>query len=239
MFFRGFRARSLGLSLAGVLLAGSVQLSAGERTTAPSFSMTMSPLSLATGATAREPMGWTDFCKRHQSECETQDPPKGSLLQKASLTAVGEIAFDDAAREIVARINSAVNAEITPATDREMWGVEERWDFPIAGRGDCEDYVLLKRARLMAAGFPRRALLITVVTDLQGEGHAVLTLKTDRGDYILDNMNDHVILWRETPYGFVKRQSQVDQNVWVSLGGVQMSPSVANPPVPNPVLVSR
>jgi predicted transglutaminase-like cysteine proteinase len=118
---------------------------------------------------------------------------------------------------MIARINSAVNAEIAPATDREMWGIEERWDFPINGRGDCEDYVLLKRARLMAEGFPRQALLITVVTDLQGDGHAVLTLKTDRGDFILDNMNDDVKLWRETPYGYVKRQSQIDQNGWVSL----------------------
>lgn len=229
MLFRSLRALGLGLSLAGASLSGLAPLEAEERT-APlaSLSMTMSPVSLATGASAREPMGWTDFCKRYQGECE---PPQQSLLQQASLKnpAVYDIVFDEFARQEISRVNSAVNAEIAPATDREMWGMEERWDFPANGRGDCEDYVLLKRARLMAAGFPRSALLITVVTDLQGDGHAVLTLKTDRGDYILDNMNDQVILWRDTPYGFVKRQSQSDQNAWVSLGGGKS----------NPVLVSR
>lgn len=173
----------------------------------------MAPLALVVGGAAREPTGWTDFCKRYQGECDA----KSAVVQKASLQPAPEIVFDAAARAMIARINSAVNAEIAPATDREMWGIEERWDFPINGRGDCEDYVLLKRARLMAEGFPRQALLITVVTDLQGDGHAVLTLKTDRGDFILDNMNDDVKLWRETPYGYVKRQSQIDQNDWVSL----------------------
>jgi len=175
--------------------------------------MTMAPLALVVGGAAREPTGWTDFCKRYQGECDA----KAAVLHKASLQPAPEIVFDAAARAMIARINSAVNAEIAPATDREMWGIEERWDFPINGRGDCEDYVLLKRARLMAEGFPRQALLVTVVTDLQGDGHAVLTLKTDRGDFILDNMNDDVKLWRETPYGYVKRQSQIDQNGWVSL----------------------
>lgn len=230
MFFRGFRALSLGLGFACLMMPGSVQRAAGEQTAMlPSMSMALAPLSLAVGGAAREPMGWTDFCKRYQGECDA----KAAVVQKASLQSAPEIGqdiiFDAATRVMIARINSAVNAEVTPATDREMWGHEERWDFPIAGRGDCEDYVLLKRARLMAEGFPRQALLITVVTDLQGDGHAVLTVKTDRGDYILDNMNDEVKLWRETPYGYVKRQAQHDQNAWVSLGAGQS----------NAIMVSR
>ncbi len=47
------------------------------------------------------------------------------------------------------------------------------------GYGDCEDYALLKRKMLMQAGWPREALLMTVVRDKKGEGHAVLTVKTD------------------------------------------------------------
>lgn len=214
MFFRDFRALSLGFGFACLMLPGSVRHAAGEPASLlPSMSMALAPAALVVGGAAREPMGWTDFCKRYNGECESQAP----TIQKASLQSAPEIVFDAAARAIVASINSAVNAEVAPATDRQMWGVEERWDFPVNGRGDCEDYVLLKRARLMAEGFPRGAVLITVVTDLLGDGHAVLTLKTDRGDFILDNMNDEVKLWRETPYGYVKRQSQFDQNDWVSL----------------------
>ena len=65
-------------------------------------------------------------------------------------------------------------------TDIEHWGVVERWNYPDDGYGDCEDYVLLKRRMLMQAGWPREALLITVVRDKKGDGHAVLTVKTDQ-----------------------------------------------------------
>ena len=71
---------------------------------------------------------------------------------------------------------------------------------------------------LMQAGWPREALLITVVRDKKGDGHAVLTVKTDKGDFILDNQEENVLLWSDTGYRFVKRQSQSDPNVWVALG---------------------
>ena len=105
----------------------------------------------------------------------------------------------------------------------------DRWDYPSDGYGDCEDYVLLKRKMLMEEGFPRQALLVTVVKDEQGDGHAVLTVKTSKGEFILDNMQDEVKSWERTPYRFVKRQSQHDQNVWVGIGT----------PVSSPLMVSR
>ncbi|MGD0025174.1 MAG: transglutaminase-like cysteine peptidase, partial [Xanthobacteraceae bacterium] len=95
------------------------------------------------------------------------------------------------------------------------------------GYGDCEDYVLLKRRMLMQAGWPREALLITVVRDLHGDGHAILTVKTDKGEFILDNQRDEILLWSDTGYRFVKRQSQSDPNVWVSLGEPRGTPATA------------
>ena len=103
-------------------------------------------------------------------------------------------------------------------TDMDHWGVVEKWSYPDDGKGDCEDYVLLKRRMLMQAGWPREALLITVVRDKKGDGHAVLTVKTDKGDFILDNQEEQVLLWSDTGYRFVKRQSQSNPNNWVSLG---------------------
>ena len=88
------------------------------------------------------------------------------------------------------RINKWVNDTVQPMTDLEHWGVVERWSYPDDGYGDCEDYVLLKRRMLMQAGWPRQALLITVVRDKRGDGHAVLTVKTDQGEFILDNQNE-------------------------------------------------
>ena len=89
--------------------------------------------------------------------------------------------------------------------------------------------MLLKRKMLMQAGWPREALLITVVRDKNGDGHAVLTVKTDKGEYILDNQTDDIVLWSDTGYRFVKRQSQSDPNVWVALG----EPRPVPPPQPH------
>ena len=94
----------------------------------------------------------------------------------------------------------------------------EHWSYPDDGYGDCDNYVLLKRKMLIEAGWPREALLITVVRDKNGAGHAILTVKTDRGEFILDNLTQDILVWSETGYEFVKRQSQTDPNLWVSIG---------------------
>jgi predicted transglutaminase-like cysteine proteinase len=125
------------------------------------------------------------------------------------------------------RVNHWVNANIWPITDLKHWGVVERWNYPDDGYGDCEDYVLEKRRLLMAAGWPRGALLITVVRDQNGDGHAVLTVATDKGEFILDNQRDDILLWSDTGYRFVKRQSQSDPNVWVSLGEPSEAPATS------------
>ena len=78
--------------------------------------------------------------------------------------------------------------------------------------------MLLKRKMLIDAGWPREALLITVVRDKKGEGHAVLTVKSNKGEFILDNQNEEIVDWTRTGYRFVKRQSQSDPNRWVALG---------------------
>ena len=164
------------------------------------------PMFISVGPSARAPIGWTDFCAQSPRECD------GRPLEAR------DVVLSQKAWKDLARINKWVNDSIKPMTDMDHWGVIERWSYPDDGYGDCEDYVLLKRRMLMQAGWPRQALLITVVRDLKGEGHAVLTVKTDKGEFILDNQNENVVAWTETGYRFVKRQSQSDPNIWVSLG---------------------
>jgi predicted transglutaminase-like cysteine proteinase len=115
------------------------------------------------------------------------------------------------------RINLWVNSHIKPMTDMDHWGVVERWNYPDDDYGDCEDYVLLKRRLLIQLGWPREALLVTVVLDNEDGGHAVLTVTTDKGDLVLDNKKEDILLWSMTGYRFVKRQSRSDPNVWVAL----------------------
>jgi predicted transglutaminase-like cysteine proteinase len=170
------------------------------------------PLFIAVGATTNAPIGWIEFCVEYDPECKTRP----SMPRDVVLTAQ---AWKD-----LARVNRWVNTNIRPITDLEHWGVVERWNYPDDGYGDCEDYALEKRRMLIDAGWPREALLITVVRDQNGDGHAVLTVKTDNGEFILDNQRDAVLLWSDTGYRFVKRQSQSDPNVWVSLGEPHAAP---------------
>jgi predicted transglutaminase-like cysteine proteinase len=163
-------------------------------------------LFITIGAPTRPPIGWMDFCVEYAPECEAKPlEPRDVVLSPKT--------WKD-----LARINKWVNDSIWPITDMDHWGVVERWNYPDDGYGDCEDYVLLKRKMLLAAAWPRQALLITVVRDRNGDGHAVLTIKTDKGEFILDNQNPEILLWSETGYHFVKRQSQSDPNAWVGLG---------------------
>ena len=162
----------------------------------------------AIGTAASPPIGWVQFCQENADECASRTLPATS------------IALNDVNWRKIVKINADVNREIVAVTDQEHWGVPELWSYPTDGKGDCEDYVLEKRRRLVKAGFSLNALLITVVRDLKGDGHAVLTVKTDRGDFVLDNQVGKILAWRDTGYRFIKRQSDENAMRWVSLGGI-------------------
>ena len=161
---------------------------------------------VAVSEITRPPVGWIEFCARQPGECA------------GAGTAPRDLALSAEAWKDLVRVNKSVNKTIKPLTDLEHWGLVERWSYPDDGYGDCEDYVLLKRRMLIQSGWPREALLVTVVRDSKDDGHAVLTVTTNKGDYVLDNQNEDILLWSETGYRFVKRQSQSNPNVWVSLG---------------------
>ena len=163
------------------------------------------------------PYGHVDFCQRESRQCdigaweEVRRAGKGAALAELD------------------RVNRQINTEIAPMTDMDQYGVEDYWTLPRSGRGDCEDYALLKRARLIQAGWPASALLMTVVFDEHNEGHAVLTARTADGDLILDNKTNLIRLWSQTPYEFVMRSSYLDPHIWMSLDPERAAPSVPIP----------
>lgn len=154
------------------------------------------------GATS-QPVGHFDFCKTYPAECGRNAD-------------VRPIRLTDRAWATIVEINAAVNNGITARTDQEIYGVPEHWAYPTT-EGDCEDFALLKQYMLEREGFPRSALLMTVVRQRNGEGHAVLTLRTDRGDMVLDNLDQRVLDWTLTPYQYLKRQAEQDSSKWVSI----------------------
>jgi len=174
------------------------------------------PPAMKVGEPTRPPIGWVEFCIEYKPECDTKPSAPRDIVFSAKM-------WND-----LVKVNDWVNRTVKPLTDLEHWGVVERWNYAEDGYGDCEDYVLLKRRLLMQAGWPREALLITVVRDKKGDGHAVLTVKTTRGEFILDNQVDEILAWNETGYRFVKRQSQSDPNEWVSLEEPRRAPPVVS-----------
>lgn len=158
------------------------------------------------GSDTSIPYGWLDFCQRYASECEAGK--------------VADVNLTETSMREIRQVNAFVNHAVEAVSDMEHWGVVDRWDLPMDGKGDCEDYALMKRKILVERGYPRAALLVTVVRDSQNEGHAILTVKTNAGEFILDNLTDEVKPVSRISYRFVKRQSQQDPNVWVALGPV-------------------
>lgn len=170
-----------------------------------SFGPAMAGNLMATGGLTSQPIGHYEFCKRLPRECAKRVRDNGPLHASQALM------------RKISSVNRAVNTAVKPMDDREIYGREEVWTYPNNGIGDCEDYVLEKRRRLAASGISLSNLLITVVRKRNGEGHAVLTVRTDRGDLILDNLSSEVRLWSHTGYKYLKRQASNHTGRWVSL----------------------
>jgi predicted transglutaminase-like cysteine proteinase len=185
-----------GVFIALAMLAGPAAASQSVDLSNPAFAPTTGPTSI--------PIGAAEFCKAHRTECG----PGGSTVEVESLT--------DTGWQQLVSINDAINTSVAPVTDMDLYRVTEFWTYP-AGKGDCEDFALEKRRQLIAKGWDPSALLMTVVRQQNGEGHAVLMVRTDRGDLVLDNQEGRVLLWKDTSYQFIKRQSQTDSRKWVGI----------------------
>ena len=181
------------------------------------------PITLTNGQDARSnvmraygptdpPYAFWRFCDEFAEEC----------AKRRTVDARFEATVDQ--YKTLSEINLGVNRSIEPVTDMELYGISDYWTLPRNGKGVCEDYALLKRHLLMQAGWPPSALLITVVRDEKLEGHAVLTARTGKGDYILDNKTDEIKIWSRTNYRFVMRQSYLDPKAWVALDPAQSAP---------------
>jgi len=160
---------------------------------------------MATGGLTSQPIGHYEFCKANPAECAIRSRDAGPEHMTGALW------------KTVTAVNLHVNQTVKPMSDMEIYGKDEVWAYPDNGVGDCEDYVLEKRRELMQRGISLSNLLITVVRKPDGEGHAVLTLRTDKGDFILDNLTDLVRQWDETGYRFLKRQATDHTGHWVTI----------------------
>lgn len=128
-------------------------------------------------------------------------------------------ALDRAGWRLVNGVNRRMNRGIRNASDARLYGREDHWTLPTGDQpqGDCEDYVLAKRAGLIAAGVPAGALSIAIVETTWGESHAVLLLASDQGEYVLDNLSPWISRWDRVDYRWRERQAPGRPFDWVSV----------------------
>jgi predicted transglutaminase-like cysteine proteinase len=139
------------------------------------------------------PSQYADFCLRQPEACVLTGDPV--------LPATPEL------RELLDRVNRAVNAQVGFMSDPDCQGREEWWSFPEADFGDCEDYALEKRRRLVAAGLPSAALTMAILYHLEGFFlHSVLLAETAAGTLVLDNLTDELLCWDVPPYRWFLRE---------------------------------
>lgn len=188
---------------AAFITAGALALgwASGAAATQVDFS---NPAFAPTGKATSIPVGAAQFCKTHKPDCaRVANPIEAQVL-------------DEARWEQLVAVNNAINTAIIPETDEAQYKVAELWTYP-DGFGDCEDYALAKRKALIEDGWNPSTLMIAVVMQANGEGHAVLMARTDRGDLVLDNQDGRVLVWNQTPYQYLKRQSQANAASWVDI----------------------
>jgi predicted transglutaminase-like cysteine proteinase len=168
----------------------------------------------ALGPVTTPPTGWLQFCADNPDDCRpTPDAPR-------------EVELTPELLQQLFAVNAFANNRVKWASDADIYGKIEHWTLPL-DRGDCEDIVLLKRRMLAKAGWPLNSLLVTVVQDPNAANnrHAVLTVRTDRGEFILDNQTPEVLFWYETNYRYLMRQSTTDPRLWVSFLREQPRPA--------------
>jgi predicted transglutaminase-like cysteine proteinase len=152
------------------------------------------------GGYALAPLAFLEFCHKYAGECV--DAPSAPIIELTSQS-----------WEAIQRINIEANRKIRPTPEPEG---QDSWDLGVR-EGDCEDYAIEKRHQLLALGYPAGALALTEVTTPYGADHVVLTVRTTRGTFILDNLRSAVLPWTKTAYHFVKMQSSNNIKHWVSI----------------------
>lgn len=158
---------------------------------------------------------WASFCERHPSDCivPTEAVASGPNLLKT-----------------LTKINDLVNKRVKEAYDKDAHGKPDWWEYPSEKngfRGDCEDITLLKKKLLIEAGVPRGALYMAGGKAKKGVPHAVLVVRTEDGDLVLDNLNKKIVLWHQNGFDFYEMQNPANISEWVRLKRVSPPPKVA------------
>jgi predicted transglutaminase-like cysteine proteinase len=212
------RLRGVAITVASLLLCAcqspgfdALPISASiapNPTSNPTTDLIRISIAMPSGLAVEPPSGFVAFCQREPDQCT------------ASKSAVATIKLSPATWHLLEQVNTAWNAAVKPEEDAAHYGRVDYWTIPKDGYGDCEDYALAKRKSLYDLGLPMPALRLTIAHAEGGSAHTVLVVATDRGDYVLDNLNAAILPWAATPYTWIAQQVP-DRTEWAFIGSAQ------------------
>jgi len=150
------------------------------------------------------PFGHTVMCTRNPELCVAPE------------NADRKIALNTLNKALIEHVNLETNQRINYRRDPVDTGIADRWRVAVT-QGDCEDIALAKRQRLIELGFPAGAMRLAVGHIETGEGHAVLVLRTEAGDVILDNRQDDIVAWSDHDMRWSMIQSAQNPRRWLAV----------------------
>lgn len=146
------------------------------------------------------PDRYLEFCSNNEGACD--------------LSGQDVLNWSEEIQAKLEQVNSRVNEEIAFVPDWETEGQDDVWTYPRDCKGDCEDFALEKRRRLIANGFPSASLTIAIAFhEVQFFPHAVLLVETSKGTWVLDNLHNDLMCWDAVPYVYTHRERPDGQ--WV------------------------
>jgi predicted transglutaminase-like cysteine proteinase len=194
----------LGLAL---LLGGCAGLPGGLPSEESAHNLAGSATQIVDGRGTTPPPGFVSFCMHNAALCAGSQAPEPQ-----------KVVLDDQKRAVLMAVNDQINRAIAYRGDPQNFGIANIWRLDaVGGSGDCKDYALAKQQALIAAGLPKEALRLAIVKTPRDELHAVLTVDTDRGDFVLDSIDPAILPWSETSYDWLSRQSADNPLQWLSL----------------------
>jgi predicted transglutaminase-like cysteine proteinase len=204
--------RILGARMVAVLAVALTAMTAGAGPVLAS-----SDAFLTARMTVSSPAGANNLCARYGWACSRSAAPRP---------------ISGAHLDLAIRMNRQINREVRSISDQGQYGRAEYWALPTSRGGDCEDFALIKKKRLIEAGLDPQMLLISTALDRNRNAHAVLIMRTVQGDFVLDNLRDEVLHWRQTGYTYLRMQDPVNPAGWTAVidGGILRNDTAVSTP---------
>jgi predicted transglutaminase-like cysteine proteinase len=150
------------------------------------------------------PIGHSRFCLKYPADCAVH----GIDFRHRT------IALTQQRWNELNSVNREVNRDIVPAMTAGDALTEDWVIAPPAG--DCKDYAITKRHKLLARGWPSRALLLAEVVVPSGEHHLILVVRLAETDLVLDNLTPNIrtVAMTYRRYQWVRMEAPENPKFW-------------------------